>query len=72
VGFLKDDGDDFEDLVDVGDDDDREVWVVRVLTYRWRGGDDGRWAYRLAHVSNPDVGDDKGTGFTYYAGAGDG
>jgi hypothetical protein len=35
-GFLKEDGDDFEDLVDVGQDDDEQGWVpFRQVQYRW-------------------------------------
>jgi hypothetical protein len=70
--FLDDDGEVNEDLIDVGDDDDGEVWLVtRILTYRWTR-QAGRWAYRLTGVCKPDAGEDEGTGFTYYAGAGDG
>ena len=70
--FLDDDGEVNEDLIDVGDDDEGEVWVVtRILTYRWTR-QAGRWAYRLTGVCKPDAREDKGTGFTYYAGAGDG
>jgi hypothetical protein len=70
--FSDDDGEANEDLIDVGEDDDGEIRIVtRVLTYRWtRQG--GRWAYRLARVCKPDAGEDKGPGFTYYAGPGDG
>jgi hypothetical protein len=35
LGFLKDDEDDFEDLIYVGDDGDEEVWVpLREVQYR--------------------------------------
>src|SRR5262245_7990764 len=34
-----------EDLIDVGDDDDGLEWkVVKILTYRWSGTKEGRWA----------------------------
>jgi hypothetical protein len=40
-----------EDLIDVGEDEDGEVWkVVRVLTYRWSRTKEGRWAYRLRYI----------------------
>jgi hypothetical protein len=44
-----------EDLIDVGEDEDGEVWkVVRVLTYRWSRTKEGRRAYRLRYICLPD------------------
>jgi hypothetical protein len=46
LGFL-DAEEQSEDLIDVGEDEDGEVWkVVRVVTYRWSRNKEGRWAYR--------------------------
>jgi hypothetical protein len=43
LGFLDSD-EGAEDLVDVGEDDDGEVWVpVRILTYKWCRDANGRW-----------------------------
>ena len=54
LGFL-DAEEQSEDLIDVGEDEDGEVWkVVRVLTYRWSRTKQGRWAYRLRYICLPD------------------
>jgi hypothetical protein len=43
LGFL-DAEEQSEDLIDVGEDEDGEVWkLVRVLTYRWSRTKEGRW-----------------------------
>ena len=53
LGFL-DAEEQSEDLIDVGEDEDGEVWkVVRVLTYRWSRTKDGRRAYRLRYICLP-------------------
>ena len=50
AGFL-DAEDQTEDLIDVGEDEDGEVWkVVRVVTYRWSRNKEGRWAYRRRYI----------------------
>jgi hypothetical protein len=52
-----------EDLIDVGEDDDSEVWkVVRILTYRWSRTKEGRWAYRLRYICLPDESKDSDDG----------
>jgi len=44
-----------EDLIDVGEDEDGEVWkVIRVLTYRWSPNKEGLWASRLRFICLPD------------------
>ena len=54
LGFL-DAEEQSEDLIDVGEDEDGEVWkVVRVLTYRWSRSREGRWSYRLRYICLPD------------------
>ena len=54
LGFLDDDGEQSEDLIDVGDEDDGGNWrCVRVLTYRWIRHEGG-WGYRLKYISLPD------------------
>jgi hypothetical protein len=54
--------------VDVGEDDDAEVWVVtRTLCYRWCQGENGRWAYRLKSIWKPEEGD-WGTGMVHSGG----
>ena len=48
LGFLKEDGDDFEDLVDVDNDDDEQEWVpFREVQYRWRRSEQGHMGYQL-------------------------
>jgi hypothetical protein len=48
LGFLKDDGDDFADLVDVGEDNDAEGWLpFREVQYRWRRNAEARLGYHL-------------------------
>jgi hypothetical protein len=43
LGFL-DAEEQSEDLIDVGEDEDGEVWkLVHVLTYRWSRTKEGRW-----------------------------
>jgi hypothetical protein len=50
LGFL-DAEEQSEHLIDVGEDEDGEVWkVVRVLIYRWSRTKEGRWAYRLRYI----------------------
>jgi len=52
LGFLDDDGEQSEDLIDVGDEDDGGNWrCVRVLTYRWTRHE----GYRLKYISLPDT-----------------
>jgi hypothetical protein len=61
--ILDDDGEAAEDLIDVGEEDDGEVWVIaRTLTYRWTPGDDGRWSYRLKFICRPEAAEESGTG----------
>jgi hypothetical protein len=47
LGFLKEDGDDLEDL-DVGQDNDEQSWVpYREVQHHWRRRDQGHMAYQL-------------------------
>jgi hypothetical protein len=44
LGLLNDAGDGFEDLIDVGEDDDVEKWITfQEVTYRWRRNEQGQW-----------------------------
>jgi hypothetical protein len=68
LGFLDDD-EASEDLVDVGDDEDGDEWVVQqVLGYRWTRGDDGRWSYRLKTICRPEGADEGGAGVAHEGG----
>jgi hypothetical protein len=53
LGFLAAD-EQFEDLIDVGDEGGVEWKVVKVLTYRWSRSSEGRWSYRLRYICLPD------------------
>jgi hypothetical protein len=48
LAFLKEDGTEEEDLIDVGEEDDGQGWVAfREVVYRWRRTEEGRMAYTL-------------------------
>ena len=48
LGFLKDDEDDFEDSIDVGEDADERAWVPpREVSIGWRRSEEGHMAYQL-------------------------
>jgi hypothetical protein len=48
LGFLTDDDDQSEDLIDVGEDYEPEAWVpFREVLYRWRRNEEGKLAYYL-------------------------
>jgi plasmid rolling circle replication initiator protein Rep len=54
LGFLSDDVGDFEDLVQTGEDEDTDGWVVESeLTYAWGRDDEGVWNYRLIKIGEP-------------------
>ena len=46
LGVLRDDKDDVEDLIDIGEDDDEQECIPpREVQYRWRRGEEGHMAY---------------------------
>jgi hypothetical protein len=64
LGFLDDDDD--EDLVDVGDDDNTDGWVVvEMVVYRW-GHQGGRYGYYLVSIHEPRVDEGDGHGEPHY------
>jgi hypothetical protein len=43
--------------------DDGVAWkLVKVLTYRWKRNEEGRWSYRLRYICLPDDSEGSGDG----------